>query len=180
MKTSGSAGPPIETERIARAVARMRGVFASRPDAALGDDAPAIATMGAGLECEVAGPHGQRARTDMPTAAGGTETAPTPGWYLRAAMASSTATLIRLYAAEEGIVLDRIEVGVFSRSDTRGLLGMDGVSAASHLRMEVRLAAAGVPHGVLVALAGRAQQHAPVVATIGAGHTGTVEIEIVG
>jgi uncharacterized OsmC-like protein len=181
MKRSGPAGqPPADDERIARAVVRMRGVFASRPETALAEDAPAIATTGPGLGCEVAGPQGQHARTDMPAAIGGGETAPTPEWFLRAAVAASTATLIRLYAAEEGIVLDRVEVGVFSRSDPRGLLGVSDVGAACRLRTEIRLAAAGVPVGTLVALARRAQQHSPVAATIGAGDTGTVEIEIVG
>ena len=181
MKTSGPAGqPPVDGERIARAVARLRGVLASRPETALGDDEPAIATMGADLGCEVAGPQGQHARTDMASALGGNETAPTPGWYLRAAIASCTATLIRLYAAEEGVVLDRVEVGVFSRSDARGLLGVEGVGAGCRLRTEIRIAAAGVPAGTLIGLARRAHQHSPVGATIAAGDTGTVEIEIVG
>lgn len=180
----GSPDPPdtraADDARIARAVTRLRGILSSRPEAALGDDVPAIATVLGGLACEVSGPHGERARTDMPTTVGGGQSAPTPGWYLRAAMASCTATLIRLYAAEEGIVLDRVEVGVFGRSDARGMLGMEGVSGACRPRMEIRIAAAGVPHGTLVGLARRAQQHSPVGATIGAGDTGTVEIEIVG
>lgn len=39
----------------------------------------------------VEGPSGQRVETDMPKGIGGAASAPTPGWYVRAGIASCTA-----------------------------------------------------------------------------------------
>ena len=59
----------------------------------------------------------------MPVGVGGEASAPTPGWYVRTGVASCTATVIALRAAELGLQLDRVEVEVRSRSDKRGMLG---------------------------------------------------------
>jgi uncharacterized OsmC-like protein len=169
----------VGLEPIAAAMTKMRRVFASKPEVAKSADSTATATLAAGLACEILGPPGYGARTDMPAAAGGGESAPTPGWYLRAAMAACTATLTKMYAAEQGVVLDRVEVTVTSASDKRGMLGMGDVTAAiGDLRMKIRLAAAGVPETVLRELAERAQRNSPVGATLAAGDAGSVEIEI--
>jgi hypothetical protein len=70
-------------------------------------------------------------------------------------------------AAERGIALGRLEVTVHSNSDSRGVLGMDGVSAAlSDLRMEVRLAAAGTDATALRDLVHWAEGHSPIGCTV--------------
>jgi uncharacterized OsmC-like protein len=168
-----------ELEPIAVAMTKMRRVFASKPEVAKGVDTHATATLDAGLACRIEGPSGYAARTDMPAAAGGGESAPPPGWYLRAAMAACTATLTKMYAAEQGVVLDRVEVTVTSRTDKRGMLGMGDVTAAiGELQMTIRIAGAGVPEPVLRELAERAQRNSPVSATLAAGDAGAVAIEI--
>jgi uncharacterized OsmC-like protein len=95
-----------------------------------------------GLQVEVSGPDGARISTDMPTSVGGTNTAQSPGWYLRAAEASCVATLIAMRAAQEGIALEKLEVSVDSESDDRGILGIrdgDGEVPAGPLRTSVRV-----------------------------------------
>jgi len=179
MNAPTPSAPPART--VAESIARVRRHFEARPEMARGDDPPATATLGAGLALEIAGPQGQRARSDMPAAIGGNDAAPAPGWYLRAGMAACTATVVAMYAAEQGIVLESLEVTVSSHSDKRGLLGMADVSPASRgLHTMIRLAAAGVPEAVLRELAERAQRHSPVAATIAAGESGTLGIEIAG
>ena len=156
-----------ESEPIARAVAKVRRVFAARPQVARADDAPATATMAGGLRCEIAHPSGYRVHTDMPAALAGGDTSPPPGWYLRAAMAACASTLITMRAAELGIALDALSVTVRSQSDKRGMLGMDDVGAGcDDLRMEVSLAAAGVSPAALRDVVEWSYAHAPVSSTI--------------
>lgn len=171
-----------EDRDVAAALGRLRRAFALRPQAAVGEDAWATATVGQGVECRIAGPQGQHVRTDMPATAGGAEAAPTPGWYLRAAMAACTATVVKMCAVEEGIALALPEVTVRSRSDKRGLLGMDDVSVAlDGLCTEIRLAAHGVPREVLEGIAQRAQRQAPVASTLAAARgAGGLTVEVVG
>ena len=73
----------------------------------------------------VIGPGGESLTTDMVRSVGGTASAPSPGWLLRAAEASCVATLIAMRAAQVRIVLDELEVTVDSESDDRGILGVD-------------------------------------------------------
>ena len=59
---------------------------------------------------------------------GGGAAAPTPGWLVRAALASCAATTIAMRAAELDIALTRLEVTAESETDMRGLLDVsDGV-----------------------------------------------------
>lgn len=55
-------------------------------------------------------------RTDMPLGIGGTATAPSPGWFLRAAEASCVASLIAIRAAATDVTLRSV-------IDARGLDG---------------------------------------------------------
>jgi uncharacterized OsmC-like protein len=95
---------------------------------------------------------------------GGTGTAPSPGWLLRAAEASCVATLIAMRAAVLGISLDDLEVSVDSESDDRGLLGIDDSVPAGPLsgRVQVRLTAQGVDAATLDELAHWGVAHCPV------------------
>lgn len=77
-----------------------------------------------GLVAEVTGPDGLSLKTDMPTSVGGTNSAPSPGWVLRAAEASCVATLIGMRAAQLEIPLQDVEVTVDSESDDYGILGI--------------------------------------------------------
>jgi uncharacterized OsmC-like protein len=80
----------------------------------------------------------------MPTSVGGTNSAPSPGWILRAAEASCVATLIGMRAAQLEIALRQVVVTVDSESDDYGILGVSEDVPAGPLstRIAVRIAAA--------------------------------------
>jgi uncharacterized OsmC-like protein len=145
----------MANERIASAVKAASQHLRAHPEDGAGTDAFARAVLDAGLRVRIEGPTGQTAHTDMPASIGGDGSAPSPGWLLRAGVASCTATVIALRAAALGITLDRLEVNVVTRSDDRGMLGTDDSVPAGFLnaRMEVRLAAAGTDPKTLEALA---------------------------
>ena len=138
--------------------------YAANPADARSTDSAAVATLVDGLVVEVGGPTGERLRTDMVTGVGGTATAPSPGWLLRAAEASCVATLIAMRAAVLGITLNALEVSVDSESDDRGLLGMDDTVPAGPLtgRVQVRLTADGVDPATLDEMARWGVEHCPV------------------
>ncbi|MFL5778563.1 MAG: OsmC family protein [Chloroflexota bacterium] len=108
---------------IASAIAAARNYLLDHPDEARYSDSAATATLDDGLRVGVTGPDGASISTDMPGSVGGTASAPSPGWFLRAAHASCVATLIAMRSAEVGIALRRLEVTVDSESDDRGILG---------------------------------------------------------
>ena len=125
-------------------------------------DVPATATLDGGLRVRVTGPKGEVA-SDMAAAAGGGESAPTPGWYLRAALASCDATVIAMEADRAGIRLSRLTVTVESESDARGVLGSGDVPAGPvqvHIRVDV--AADGVGEDELRELVARAEERSAV------------------
>jgi uncharacterized OsmC-like protein len=100
----------------------------------------------------------------MVPSVGGTATAPSPGWLLRAAEASCVVTLIAMRAAILGVTLDTLEVTVDSESDDRGLLGIDDDVPAGPLsgRVGVRLTAADVDSDTLEEIARWGVKHCPV------------------
>ena len=127
---------------IADAVARASAYLTDHPDEARYRDSAATARITTGLVATVTGPGGERITTDMPAGIGGTATAPSPGWLLRAAAASCVASLIAIRAATLGAIVGGIEVTVDSESDDRGILGLDVSIAAGALsaRVAVRFA----------------------------------------
>ena len=96
--------------------------FQSNLDEVLVTDAVATATIENLLRCTVKAPDGTSVSSDMPAAVGGTGSAPSPGWWLRAALANCDATIIPLRAAQVGIQLSELEVVIDSQSDDRGFL----------------------------------------------------------
>lgn len=149
---------------IAEAIARASGIYAEHPEKARSTDSVARATLTGGLVVNVEGPGGERITTDMARGIGGTASAPSPGWLLRAAEASCVATLIAMRAAVLGITLDRLEVEVDSESDDRGILGLDEAVPAGPLsgRVRVRVLADGVDSATLEAMARWGVEHCPV------------------
>lgn len=152
---------------ICEALERARRVFSVKPAAALKPNPSASARLLDGLRVEVAGPGDLRVFADMAPEFGGGGSAPGPGWYLRASLASCAAIRIKMRAAELGIALDRLEVTMHSDLDYRGMLEMDGVSPAlSNLRMEVRIAAANTDASALRDLVQWAEARSPVSCTV--------------
>ncbi len=139
-----------------------------RPELGLHDDAPATARWEKGTRVVASHANGTQVATDMPGELGGTGDKVTPGWMFRAGMASCAATTIALAAAAQGIELTRLEVRASSRSDVRGLLGMqeaDGMpvdAGPSDVQLHVRIAANSVEPARLRALVNDAYRSSPV------------------
>ena len=153
--------------RARDALERAHALFLERPSAARKPNSSATASWREGLRCEIGGPSGEKALTDMPAPMGGDGSAPNPGWLLRASMASCTAMAIAMRAAREDITLRSLEVTVESESDARGLVGIDGVSTAlAGMKMSIRISADGVPEETLRALAEWGEARSPVSCTL--------------
>ena len=166
---------------VREAIEKTSKAMAEQPEKAKSKNAPATARLLDGLRCEVKGPKGETLYTDMPPAMGGAASAPNPGWVLRAAIASCTATAIGMRAARLGVNLTTVEVTVESHSDSRGLLGLDDkVSAGlSALVTRVKIGAADVPSEQLRELAEWGDHHSPVAYTARISPGYALEVEVV-
>ena len=112
----------------------------------------------------VTGTGGERLTTDMPKGIGGGASAPSPGWFLRAAQASCVAALIAVRAAATGVVIERLEVSVDSESDDRGILGLDSAIPAGPLSTKVSVSIrARAPQVTVSDLVEWGIEHCPVI-----------------
>lgn len=140
----------MTVETIATAMDRVSAALTRKPHAGLKDDLPATVRWAGGLRTVARTEAGTEVATDMPAAIGGDDSGPTPGWLLRAGVASCAVTRIAMEAAARGISLAMLEAHVTSRSDLRGLLRVpapDGSAVpAGPLAMDlhVRIGAPGV------------------------------------
>jgi uncharacterized OsmC-like protein len=148
---------------ISEAVASASSYLIEHPDEARYRDSVARARIDEGLAVLVGDPQGLEIRTDMPRAVGGGDSAPSPGWLFRAAIASCVASLIGIRAAVLEIPLDAVEVEVDSESDDRGILGLDDAIPAGPLsvRILVTVRARGHAAAQLDELARWAVDHCP-------------------
>jgi uncharacterized OsmC-like protein len=153
------------TDAIRTAIEGASAYLRAHPDEARYTDSLAQATVEDGLRVRVTGPNGEVLVTDMPGAVGGSGSAPSPGWFLRAAQLGWTGF--------------RGEVEVDSESDDRGILGLDASTAAGPLSMRIRLTltADGIGLERLEELAIWAVQHCPVSDAVRRGVP--VHIEVV-
>ena len=149
---------------IRESILTVRSALSSKADAGPAPDRPAVAVMEDGLRCRAEGGDGWVILTDMPAAVGGGSSAPTPGWLIRAALASCAATTIAMRAAELEIPLSRLEVTAESETDMRGLLAVgNGVQPGpSTARLRVAVEAEGVDPQRLEELVEWADNHSPV------------------
>ena len=153
-----------DSAHIRRSIEQVAQFFAEHPHKGRSTDSAAVAVIEDGLRCRAEGPRGALLVTDMPGPIGGGGAAPTPGWFLRAALASCDATVIAMRAAQLGVALSRLEVTVDGESDGRGLLGLAGaLPGPIGLRVQVRIAAADeTPAAQLRELVHWAEAHSPV------------------
>jgi uncharacterized OsmC-like protein len=170
---------PATTGQIKESIDQAVTFLTEQPGKARYVDRPATATV-EGLRAEVTGQHGESLVSDMPRSVGGGGSAPTPGWFLRAAVAGCDATVIAMRAAAEGIELSTLEVTVTSESDDRGFLGMDDSLPAGPLqaRTHVRLGAEGVSPDKLREIVEWAEMHSPVSDALRRAVPTTVDVEI--
>ena len=166
-------------EHIRDSIGNAIGYLTEHPEESRYTDSPATAVI-EGLKSRVEGPNGASLVSDMPQGVGGGDSAPSPGWLLRAAIASCDATVIAMRAAQEGVELSNLEVTVDSESDDQGLLGMDDSVPAGPLstRIRVKIAAEGVQPEKLREIVEWADHHSPVSDAVQRAVPTTVDIEI--
>jgi uncharacterized OsmC-like protein len=150
-------------ESIREAIEIASGHLKEHPEAAVGTDAAATAVREDGLRFRVDGPNGELF-TDMSKSVGGGASAPTPGWLMRAALASCDASTVAMEAARENIELTELTVTVESETDFRGVLGVDGSAHPGPLAVRVRigLTAPDATEHQLREIVQRAEAHSPV------------------
>lgn len=125
---------------IASAISGAKDHLSQHPDDARYRDSEAVAELEGGLVVRVEG-DGWTLRTDMSKGVGGGASAASPGWLMRAALASCVSTLIAMRGAELGVELVGLRVAVDSDSDDRGILGIEGDVPPGPLTMRVRVSA---------------------------------------
>jgi len=157
---------------VAAAIHRAQSVLGRRPQAGLHYDPPAVAQWSRDTRVVTSDAHGTQIQTDMPLELGGTGERVSPGWLMRAGLASCTATSIAMAAAAESIELRRLEVVATSRSDARGLLGMsnaDGTRVRAgprRIELTVRISATGVAADRLRSLIEESDRRSPVACSL--------------
>lgn len=143
-------------------IVSLRSYFDTNPDKTLSEDSVATAKLQDDFRCEVSGPYGS-VQSDMPKGLGGLEVAPSPGWFMRAAVASCCATAIALRAAELDLALSHLEVRAESTSDGRGMLGMGEVPAGPlQVTLSITVSAPHATTDEVTELINYASLHAPV------------------
>ena len=152
------------TDPIRDAIEGAGAYLTEHPDEARYTDSLATARVVDGLNVRVTGPNGETLETDMPGAVGGAGSAPSPGWFLRAAVAACVTSLATMRAAQVGMTAFSCEVEVDSESDDRGILGLDPSVPGGPLSMRIgfRMAADGAGLETLEEVAVWAVEHCPV------------------
>lgn len=159
-------------EQIAASMNRVASVLRRKPHAGVSDDSAATARWDGGLRASVRSDTGYLVVSDMPVELGGEASAMTPGWLLRAGLASCAVTRIAMAAAAEGITLQTLEARAMSRSDARGMLAIpepDGrpvPAAPLTMQLHVRIGAPGVPAERLRALVASTTGCSPVTCAV--------------
>ena len=115
-------------EDIRIAQSNLRDSYTTRPDSAL-STSHASAEVSHGLTC-VFKQGTETAVMDLPEVMGGTNKGPTPGFHARAAVSGCVAIGIKMEAANQGISIDSIHVGIEMDFDDSAALGMGSNSAA--------------------------------------------------
>ena len=166
-------------ESIRSAIETASSHLTEHPEAAVATDAAATAVREEGLRFRVEGPKGD-VITDMSKTVGGDATAPTPGWLLRAALASCDASIVAMEAARDGVELTDLTVTVDSESDFRGVLGVDDSVRPGPLavRVRIRVAAGNATEDQLREIVQRAESRSPVSDAVARAVSMTTEVVI--
>lgn len=137
----------------------MTKALAAKPSLGLGTRT-SKARLITGLTCEITEGN-WKFSADMAEAAGGDASAPTPGVYGRAALASCLAITYKMYAAKMDIAVDAIEVEVQADFDDGALFGTADVPAGySEIRYTVTIES-GEPEDKILQLLDEADRRSP-------------------
>lgn len=158
----------MEGSTIKQSLAVAGDYLTAHPAEARYRDGAATAKLRSGLIVDVTGAGGEVTTTDMVPSVGGTGSAPSPGWLLRAAAASCVATLLAMRAASMDVAIETVSVTVDSESDDRGILGVDPSVPAGPLsvRVAVSIRASGTGPERIRELVEWAVAHCPVTDAI--------------
>ena len=152
---------------IGDAIASVEDYFSTLQNPGPREDTTATARIEQGLRCRIESPDGRAIYTDMPESVGGDNQCNSPGWHLRAALASCDATLLAMRAARVGIELDSIEVRVEASSDGRGMFLDQGINpGSSAMQIHFRIGAGKASRDDVEALVRWVEEHSPVCADI--------------
>jgi uncharacterized OsmC-like protein len=156
-----------------------RGVEAMKQRSTLGrGTAITTARLRSGLAVDVEDGR-WRVAADMSEKVGGAGSAPDPGVYGRAALASCLAIGYTMWAARLGVPLNGVEVSVEADYDARGEFGVtDDPPSYSLVRCKVRLDSAA-PEADLRSLARVAEERSPYLDLFRRPIPVTTEVEIV-
>jgi len=94
--------------------------------------------LGEGMRCETSA-RGHAVTADEPRSFGGGDSAQSPVELLLSSLVTCQAITYRLWAAELGVALDRIEVEVAGDLDLRGYLGMDEDADPGYAGVRIRV-----------------------------------------
>lgn len=163
-------------EAIHNAIAYLK----AHPDEARYTDSAAVARLESGLKVTVTAPNGRSITTDMSKGVGGSDSAQSPGWFFRAALAACDATLIAMRAAMLRVELSHLEVTIDSESNDYGILGIDESVPPGPLsvRTRVKAKARDVSAAGLRELIEWAVAHCPVCDATKRAVPTTLEIEV--
>ena len=136
----------MSIENIHNSIEGTISYLKANPEKAFKKGTAATAVLEKGLKVRTVGPENEVIISDMPPTVGGEGSAPTPGWFMQAALATCNATGIAMKAAREGIELNTLEVSIDTESDTRGIFGIQNSIKVGPLNMRtrVRIGAEGV------------------------------------
>jgi uncharacterized OsmC-like protein len=174
----------MPNHELAAALQRAETVFRRRPDMGMHEDAPASARWERDTRVVVNHANGTQIASDMPCELGGTGDRITPGWLFRAGVAACATTTIAMAAAARGIELSALEVQVSSRSDTRGILGMDEAdgervfAGPSDVQLRVRIASPAVSPEQLRALIEEGLRRSPIPNVLQTAMPMAVHVEV--
>ena len=137
----------MSVENIRKSIEGRISFLKAHPEKTRNKATAATAVLERGLKVRTTGPKDEVIISDMPPTVGGEGSAPTPGWFMQAALATCNATGIAMKAAQEDIELSALEVSIDTESDARGIFGFDESIKAGPLNMitRVRIGAEGVP-----------------------------------
>jgi len=136
----------MSVENIRSSMEKTIGYLKANPEKTKIKGKAATAVLESGLKVRTTGLKDQMIISDMPSTMGGGESAPTPGWFMQAALAACYASGIAMKAAQESIELSTLEVSIDAESDARGFFGFDETIEAGpvNVKTSVLIGAKGV------------------------------------
>ncbi len=129
------------------------------------------ATIEDGLTCRVSEKN-HSVVVDVPKSMGGEEDGPSPSFLIRGALTSCVAIGLKMWAARQGVTVDRIDVSVETDVDARGQLGVCDTAAPGFegIRLVVQVDSPA-PRAMLEDLLETSLRYSPLIDVVGKPQT---------